>query len=75
MTSGSWPYFPRQCPHCLYLHLATPPFIDDSGYEIRGFCRHPRISMELFQPQRLQASGADRCPLFLRRVTRDPDTS
>ncbi|HTU85317.1 MAG TPA: hypothetical protein VMF57_07055 [Solirubrobacteraceae bacterium] len=72
MTHASWPYLPQQCPECLYFQAASPPFTDDSGYEIRGFCRHPRIAMELFQPRRLDASKADRCPVFVRRVLRPP---
>jgi hypothetical protein len=67
MTSGSWPYMPGQCPDCAYLHVATP-YVDDSGYEILGFCRHPRIGMELFQPQKLQPSQSERCPMFVRRA-------
>jgi hypothetical protein len=66
MTSGSWPYLPEQCPACHYFQAESPPFVDDSGYEILGFCRHPRIGMELFRPQKLDLSNADRCPLFVR---------
>ena len=72
MTSGSWPYMPHQCPECHYFQPASPPFVDDSGYEIPGFCRHPRIGMELFRPQKLNLSS-DRCPLFLRRAARRSD--
>jgi hypothetical protein len=48
---------------------------DDSGYRIPGFCSHPRIGMELFEPQRLDLSKADRCRLFVRRVTKCPDST
>ena len=65
MTCGSWPFFPAQCPACLYFQAQTPPYMDDSGYQILGFCRHPRIAMELFRPQTLEPSDADRCPLFI----------
>jgi hypothetical protein len=75
MTGGSWPYLPAQCPHCFYFRPESPPFVDDSGYEILGFCRHPRIGMELFEPQKLDLSGADRCPLFVRQATSRPDTT
>jgi len=51
MTQGSWPYLPAQCPHCFYFLAEQAPFTDDSGYEILGFCRQPRIGMELFRPQ------------------------
>ena len=68
MSRGSWPYIPAQCPGCAYFHTESPPFVDDSGYEILGFCRHPRIAMELFRPQQLQTSEADRCPMFIRRA-------
>lgn len=73
MTGGSWPYLPEQCPACFYLEAASPPFVDDAGYEIVGFCRHPRIGMELFHPKMLNLSDADRCPLFLRRLPRRTD--
>lgn len=67
MTRGSWPYIPRQCPHCFYFQDASPAFVEDSGYEILGFCRHPRIAMELFRPQRLPAAEAESCPLFVQQ--------
>lgn len=70
MNGGSWPYLPRQCPHCYYFQAESRPYFDDSGYEILGFCCHPRIGMELFRPQQLDLSKGDRCPLFVRRVTR-----
>lgn len=65
MTNASWPYVPGQCPSCYYFRAAEPAFVDDSRYQILGFCRHPRIAMELFRPQRLDVSG-DECPLFIR---------
>ncbi len=70
MSGGSWPYMPAQCPHCAYLHAIEPPYTDDSGYEIVGFCRHPRIAMELFQPQDLDSPASERCPLFVPRAPR-----
>ena len=75
MTQGSWPYLPGQCPDCLYLQAALTRFVDDSGYEIVGFCRHPRIGMELFQPQKLDLSNSERCPLFVRRHARRPEAT
>lgn len=68
---GSWPYLPGQCPRCRYLQGFRPTFVDDSGYEILGFCRHPRISMELFRYQKHPASDAERCPLFVAQEARD----
>jgi len=41
MTSGSWPYLPEQCPGCFYFEPASPPFVDDSGYEILCFLLPP----------------------------------
>lgn len=70
MTGGSWPYIPEQCPHCVYIHTLSP-FRDDSGYEIRGFCRHPRIAMELFTTQR-ELSDAEPCRLFAPETTTSP---
>ncbi|HUA47984.1 MAG TPA: hypothetical protein VMA77_22290 [Solirubrobacteraceae bacterium] len=71
MSRGSWPYLEAQCPECFYFQSASPPFVDDSGYEIPGFCTHPRIAMELFRPQKLDMSR-DRCPLFVRQRPRRP---
>jgi hypothetical protein len=68
---GSWPYFPTQCPHCRYVQEVKPTFVDDSGYEIVGYCRHPRIAMELFRPVRREPRESDRCPLFIAQ-TRAP---
>ena len=68
---GSWPYFPEQCPRCRYVQEVKPTFVDDSGYEIVGFCRHPRIAMELFHPVRREPCESDRCPLFIAQ-TRAP---
>jgi len=62
---GGWPYVPGQCPRCLYFLGVSPPYVDDSGYEILGACRHPRIGMELFRRQKPQPSEPERCPLFL----------
>jgi hypothetical protein len=64
MSGGSWPYSAKQCPYCVYVH-PLEPYVDDSGYEIRGFCRHPRIAMELFAPRRRDLSAAERCRLFV----------
>jgi hypothetical protein len=64
MSGGSWPYMPEQCPNCVYMH-ARPPYIDDSGYAILGFCRHPRIAMELFETRGRRLAGSERCPLFV----------
>lgn len=66
MPAESWPQFPEQCPHCFYFQALSPPYIDDTGYEVVGFCRHPRIAMELFRPQRLDLSRSERCRLFVR---------
>jgi hypothetical protein len=75
MTGGSWPFLPAQCPHCFYFRALAPPFTDDSGYRILGFCSHPRIGMELFELQRLDPSKGDLCGLFVRRVARHPHST
>lgn len=72
MSRGSWPYLPEQCPACFYFRDASPAFVDDSGYEILGFCSHPKIAMELFRAQKLDLS-CDECPLFVRRAGTGPD--
>lgn len=65
MSSASWPYLPEQCPGCMYMHAQAQPFLDDAGYEIVGFCRHPRIAMQLFRSRR-DLSNAERCPGYVR---------
>lgn len=62
---GSWPYYPEQCPRCWYCHRFDSTHVDDSGYEIIGFCRNPRIGMELFRPREERLREAGRCPLFV----------
>lgn len=64
MSAGSWPYIPHQCPHCAYIH-PEERYVDDSGYEIVGFCRHPLIAMELFKPRERDLSGAECCRWFV----------
>ena len=63
MGGGSWPYFPGQCPGCRYVD-GGDAYVDDAGYEIVGFCRHPLIAMELFVPRERQLSPAERCRFF-----------
>ena len=65
MSGGSWPFIPHECPDCRYIHPFAP-HIDDSGYELRGFCRHPMIAMELFVPRERAVSRADHCRFFTR---------
>jgi hypothetical protein len=64
MTSASWPYAPTQCPHCRYLQAFDPPIAGDDGYSVVGFCRHPRIGMELHE---LRRRVPDPCPCFFPR--------
>lgn len=66
----SWPYSPNECPHCRYLHPLEPPAFDDAGFEIVGFCLHPRIGMDLFRFQRRDPTTMDLCPCF-RRIPPD----
>ena len=72
MSAGSWPFHPRQCPRCAYFQPSSPPFVDDTGYEILGFCRHPRIAMELFGPRKRTAPDAEPCHLFVEADQREP---
>lgn len=74
MSGGSWPYVAHECPFCFYVQELSPSFVDDSGYEIVGFCRHPRIAMELFRPQRPRSETSDSCPLFAPIPTSTADT-
>lgn len=67
MSFGSWPYMRGQCPHCRYFHAYAPVQVDDKGYTLLGFCRHPRIGMELFtSPNRSELSEGT-CPVFWRK--------
>jgi hypothetical protein len=67
VRTASWPYWPAQCPGCRYLQAFDPPIEDDDGYEVLGFCRHPRIGMELFQLQRHAHEDEPGCPCFFPR--------
>ncbi|HUO73007.1 MAG TPA: hypothetical protein VMU39_19725 [Solirubrobacteraceae bacterium] len=62
---GSWPHLPTECPRCRYCEQFTPPLVDDSGYEIVGFCRHPRIAMELFARRDSAMAESEHCSLFI----------
>jgi hypothetical protein len=62
---SGWPFTPGQCPRCCYLDSFEPPELDDSGYELVGFCRNPRIAMELFVSQRPPSEGLGTCPRFV----------
>ncbi len=62
---SGWPFTPGQCPRCRYLEPFEPPELDDSGYELVGFCRNPRIAMELFVSQRPGREGVGDCPRFV----------
>jgi len=66
--AGSWPYLELQCPRCAYFHPLESEFVDDSGYEILGFCAHPRIAMELFRPHEHRLNEGEGCPTFVRRA-------
>ena len=63
MKTASWPYSPAQCPECRYLQPFDPPIQDDDGYDVAGFCRHPRIGMELFE-LKTRAGAQPPCPCF-----------
>ena len=60
----SWPYSPSECPRCRHLQPIDPPAIEDTGYEILGFCRHPRIGMDLFLFKERDPATMDPCPCF-----------
>lgn len=60
----SWPYVPEECPRCRYLEPVDPPAYDDAGYEIVGFCLHPRIGMDLFLFKKRPQTGLASCPCF-----------
>lgn len=63
----SWPFGESECPRCRYFEPLDPPAYDDVGYEIVGFCLHPRIATELF---RMKTRGAAKdCPCFSAQRT------
>lgn len=62
---SGWPFTPDECPRCRYLERFEPPELDDSGYELVGFCRNPRIAMELFVSKRPGADAVGSCPRFV----------
>jgi hypothetical protein len=64
LKTASWPYSPTQCPECRYLQAFDPPIEDDDGYEVVGFCRHPRIGIELFELKRRDGQDQPKCPCF-----------
>ena len=73
--SVSWPFSPRECPHCRYLDPIDPPVLDDVGYEIRGFCQHPRIAMDLFVFKERDPEKLGACPCFFQRVDPTPEAA
>jgi hypothetical protein len=60
----SWPYSPRECPLCRSFAELDPPVLDDVGYEIVGFCRNPRIAMDLFVFKERDPETMEPCPCF-----------
>lgn len=69
---SGWPLSPGQCRRCRFMEPFEPPELDDSGYEVVGFCRNPRIAMEIFVSQRPPSAGVGRCPRFVA-ATRPPE--
>jgi hypothetical protein len=63
----SWPFSPKECPQCRFLHPIDPPMLDDAGYEIHGFCLHPRIAMDLFILKERDPDQLGTCPCFSKR--------
>jgi len=60
----SWPYGPSECPRCRYFEPLEPPGYDEAGYEVVGFCLHPRIGMDLFLFKLRDQDSVDSCPCF-----------
>jgi hypothetical protein len=63
----SWPFGEQECPRCSYFDPLEPPAYDDVGYEIPGYCLHPRIAMELFRMRTRDAAELAGCPCFTPR--------
>lgn len=68
-ASGAWPFIDSQCPHCRYFYAYEPDRTDDKGYPLPGFCRHPRIAMELFVSVARYDLAKAGCSLFVRGVS------
>jgi hypothetical protein len=65
MTSSGWPFFGAQCPQCSYFERPGHPRRAKAGEETVGYCRHPRIEANLFQPRRPARGSMLWCRLFL----------
>jgi hypothetical protein len=63
----SWPFSPEECPNCRYFEAFDPPDLDDFGYEVLGFCRNPRIAMELYRSRPPSVAGMEPCPCYAPR--------
>jgi hypothetical protein len=63
----SWPYSPKECPQCRSFAGLDAPAFDDAGYEVVGFCRHPRIAMDLFLFKERDPETMDPCPCFRQK--------
>lgn len=70
-ASGAWPFVDRQCPHCRYFYAYEDGRTDDKGYALPGFCRHPRIAMELFSSTVRDDFSKAGCSLYARGVCSD----
>jgi hypothetical protein len=64
-SAGGWPFLEAQCLHCRYFYAYEPARTDDKGYALPGFCRHPRIAMELFVTETRPDLSAGSCSLFV----------
>lgn len=68
-TQGGWPYIDSQCPNCRYFYAYENGRTDDKGYALPGFCRHPRIAMQLFTSTSRGDFSKAGCSLFVRGVS------
>jgi hypothetical protein len=66
VKTASWPYYAAQCPECRYFQSFDPPVQEDDGYDVVGFCRHPRIGMELFELKARGRGNEPKCPCFVQ---------
>jgi len=70
----SWPYSPRECPHCRFFERLRPPAFDDVGYEIVGVCVNARIGMDLFAFKQRDPNAMEPCPCFREKAPADNAT-